>query len=172
MYSICCTRKLLDRGGRRQLVSPASPTTVLGNWYANIVFARPEQLVVCISENTLLPVVVPAKDFTRLPERIASAVSDILKVIEVPDDDIAAEFLEMQDAHFSKTTDRRILGCLNDFVFHVQHGAGSHPELSLHERALRLARMPCASLQYAYPSEAALAAFIASKALKAAKSAA
>lgn len=147
-----------------------APTTALGNWYANIVFARPEQLVVCISERTLLPVVVPAKDIKRLPQRISTAVLEMLKAIGVPDEEVMAELSEMQEVCFAKTADRRVLGALNDFVFHLQHGVGSHANLNLHERALRLARMPSGVLKYAYPSESTLAALVASKAHKAAKS--
>jgi hypothetical protein len=172
MYVIRCTRKLLDRGAPQHSLPSGAPTTVLGDWYANIVFERPEQLVVCISERTLLPVIVPAKDIKRLPDRIASAAEEILKAIGVPPEDVAAETLAMQEAYFAKTVDRRVIGSLNDFVFHVQHGTASRRDLSLHERAIRLARMPSAVLEYAYPSEAALAAFVASNALRAAKSAA
>ena len=136
------------------------------------MIARPQQLVVCISERTLLPVIVPAKDIQRLPDRIAAAVAEILRKIGVAEEDVDAEIAEMQTADFSKTANRRLLGSLNDFVFHVQHGAAMHPELTLGERALRLARMPCAVLDFAYPSEAALAAFVTRKALKGAKSAA
>jgi hypothetical protein len=172
MYAVRCTRKLLDRAAPKDLVLPAAPTNVLGDWYANIVFARPEQLVMCMSQRTLLPVIVTAKDIKHLPKRIATAVEQMLNAIGVPTDDVAAELSKMQEAVFAKTADRRALGSLNDFVFHLQHGTGSHPDMSLNERALRMARMPCGALGYAYPSEATLAAFVASKALKAAASAA
>jgi hypothetical protein len=172
MYSIRCTRKLLDRGAPIRLPPESASTTVLGDWYANIVFERPEQLIVCISERTLLPVIVLAKDFKRLPDRIAAAVETMLKAIRLPDQDIVEEISDMQQNHFAKTTDRRVLGSLNDFVFHVQDGTASRREDTLHERALRLAQMPCSVLQYSYPSESALAAFIANNALKAARGAA
>jgi len=172
MFAIRCTRKLLDRGAPKPLIAPVPPTTVLGDWYANIVFARPEQLVVCISERTLLPVIVKAKDISHLPQRVAAATAVILREIGVPQQDADAEFAEMKEGYLASTADRHVLGSLNDFVFHFQHGAGSHADLSIFARTLRLARMPCATLEYAYPTEATLAAFAASRALKAAKSAA
>ena len=172
MYSICCTRKLLDRGTPQPGAVTTEPTTVLGNWYANLVISRPQHLVVCISERTLLPVIVPAKDIQRLPDRIAAAVAEILTEIGIAKEDVDAEISEIQTANFSKTANRRLLGSLNDFIFHLQHGAAMHPELTLRERTLRLARMPCAVIDFAYPSEAALAAFITQKALRVAKSAA
>ena len=172
MYAIRCTKKLLDRGAPKTQAPEITTTTVLGDWYANILIERPEHLVVCVSERTLLPVIVPAKDLKRLPSRLAAAAAEMLKAIGVQDQDVAEEFAAMQETYFAKTSDRRVLGSLNDFVFHVQNGTASHHEFTLHERSLRLAQMPCAVLNYAYPSESALAAFAASKALKAAKSAA
>ena len=172
MFSVCCTKKLLSRGAPKDLGPPAPSTTVLGNWYANIVFTRPEQLVVCISERTLLPVVVPAKDVRRLPERVAAAVGQMLLSIGVSAEDVAGELEEMREGQLSKTADRRVLGSLNDFVFHFLHGVAGYPELSAQERALRLARMPSGAIEFAFPDEATRAAFAASKALRAARSAA
>ena len=170
MYAIRCTKKLLDRGAPKTLAPETVPTTVLGDWYANLVIERPELLVVCISERTLLPVIVPAKDLKRLPDRVVAAVEAMLIAIGISDHEVDEEISAMRESYFAKTADRRILGSLNDLLFHVQNGTASCRELSLHERSLRLAQMPCAVLEYAYPSESALAAFTASKALKAAKS--
>ena len=172
MFAVRCTRKLLNRGAPKSLSAPAPPTTVLGDWYANIVFTRPEQVVVCISERTLLPVIVTAKDIKRLPERLAAAAGVILVSIGASPEDVDAELSEMRVGCLATTASRRVLGYLNDFVFHFEHGAGSQAELSIHERTLRLARMPCAALEYAYPTEATLAAFATNRALRAAQSAA
>ena len=172
MFAVRCTRKLLGRGSPKNLVTPVPPTTILGDWYANIIFTRPEQLIVCVSERTLLPVIVAAKDVKRLPERVATAAETILTAIGVPKEDVEAELAEMHAGYLAPTTNRRVLGSLNDFVFHFEHGAGSVPELNMLERTLRLAKMPCGALAYAFPSEATLAAFATSRALKAAKRAA
>ena len=171
MFAVRCTRKLLERGAPKVLDKPAPPTTVLGDWYANIVVTRAEHLVVCISEKTLLPVVVTAKDVKHLPERLSAAVRTMLAAVGVSEVQIESELLEMRAGYLATTQDRRVLGCLNDFVFHFKHGAGSFPELSNHERALRLARMPCSILEYAFPSEATLAAFSARQAIRAASKA-
>ncbi len=172
MFSVCCTRKLLSRGAPKTVGPPRPATTVLGNWYANIVFTRPLQLVVCISEKTLLPVVVPAKDIMALPQRVAEAVERMLIAVGVPASDVARELHEMQDGHLSKTADRRVLGSLNDFVSHFLWDMEDHPDLKLQERALRLAEMPSGAIEYAFPAEATRAAFAAARVLAAAKSAA
>ena len=172
MFAIRCTKKLLDRVSAKALPLPVPPTTVLGDWYANLAFTRPEQHIVCISERTLLPVVVTAKDAKSLPDRLAEATAEVLMAIGVAATDIDEEVKQMNSAYFAKTADRRVLGSLNDFVFHFEHGTGSDMRMSLLERTLRMAHMPCGAIEYAYPSEAALAAFAARKVMKAASSAA
>ena len=152
MFAVRCTRKLLDRGALKQLDTPVQATTVLGDWYANIVVTRPEHLVVCISEKTLLPVVVTAKDIKHLPERLSAAAKTMLAAVGISEKEIARELLEMRAGYLATTQDRRVLGCLNDFVLHFKYGAASYPELSNHERALRLAQMPCSKLEYGSPS--------------------
>ena len=60
MVTLRCTQKLLRR--LEVTDKPAAPTPVLGDWYANILFSRPHQLVLCVSERSLLPVVLLAKE--------------------------------------------------------------------------------------------------------------
>ena len=172
MFAVRCTRKLLDRGAPRPLVTPVAPTTILGDWYANIVFTRPEYLVVCISEKTLLPVIVTAKNVKHLPERVAAAVGNMLTAIGVPAPEVEAELAQMNGGILAATVNRRVLGSLNEFVFHFEHGAGSYPELSIEDRALKLANMPCGAIEFVFPSKATLAAFAANRVVRAAKSAA
>ena len=103
MFAIRCTRKLLKRGAPSKLETPVAPTTVLGDWYANVLVTRPEHLVLCISERTLLPVVVTAKDIRRLSERVASAAQQMLASIGLPQQDIDCELREMQTSYLATT---------------------------------------------------------------------
>jgi hypothetical protein len=172
MFAIRCTRKLLNRGAPAVLEAPVAPTTLLGDWYANVVFTRPEQLVVCIAERTLLPVVVTAKDVKGLPGRVAAAAREMLSAVGIGPGHIAAEVEAMECGYLAVTANRRVLGSLNDFMFHFEHEYYAHPGLTLHERALSLAEMPCGAIEYAYPSEATRALFASAQAIRAAQSAA
>ena len=164
MFAICCTRKLLDRGASFPLKTPVEPTTILGNWYASILFAKPQQLVLCVSERTLLPVVVTAKDIKKLPDRLASATKEMLLTIGVPLDQAEAEFLEMTCGYLAVTSNRSILGSLNDLMYHLNHGLVVRPEHSHSDRSLRLAQIPLRAIGYAYSSEATLTLFAAAHA--------
>jgi hypothetical protein len=63
--------------------SPPSSTGRLGDWYASLLVVHSAHLVLCLSERTLLPVIVPAKDIATLPTRLPLAVGEILQAIGV-----------------------------------------------------------------------------------------
>ncbi|EHR70694.1 hypothetical protein BurJ1DRAFT_1835 [Burkholderiales bacterium JOSHI_001] len=172
MFAIRCTKKLLVRGNLVVNPAPSPTTTVLGDWYANVLITRPHHLVLCISEKTLLPVVVAAKDLKAFPLRLTEAVEIMLTRIGVPAHLVHAETREMSQSVFAKTESRKVLGSLNDFMFHLQDGCASDTSLSLGERAMQLANMPSGAIEFAFPSEQALSLFQARQAIEAAQSAA
>ena len=172
MFAIRCTKKLLVRGAFPRVAEAEGTTTALGDWYANILVARPQHLVLCVSERTLLPVVVAAKDLEGLPSRLAQGVEDMLTRIGVPQNLVQAELQAMSQHHFAKTASRKVLGSLNDFMFHLQDGCASDSSMPLAERAMQLANMPSGAIEFAFPVEQALSLFQARHAISAAKSAA
>ncbi|MCB0995944.1 MAG: hypothetical protein KDB21_12680 [Acidimicrobiales bacterium] len=58
MYTVRGTKKLLDRVGRPMSEPLPSSTTVLGDWYANVLFWRP-QVAMFVSASTFVPVLLP-----------------------------------------------------------------------------------------------------------------
>src|SRR5262249_43825383 len=66
------------------------PSTNLGDWYAHLLFTRP-QVVLCVSERTLLPVLIPARDGSLLVRRLREAVRQMLRALRVPEVAVAAE---------------------------------------------------------------------------------
>ncbi len=62
VYTLRCTGKLLARLGTVTEVAREPPTTVLGDWYGTLIHAPGMQLVLLMSERTLLPLVVPARE--------------------------------------------------------------------------------------------------------------
>ena len=60
MFTLRCTKKLLTRLKVKPDLQPPPSTTKLGDWYADTLNLGRERLVLCVSELTLLPVVVPA----------------------------------------------------------------------------------------------------------------
>jgi hypothetical protein len=131
MFALRCTQKLLDRIKVSPDPEPVPPDTVLGDWYANLVRAGRTQLVLAVSERTLLPVVVPAREGRTVASRVAGAIEPLLLSIGVPDEAANAECDAMQHAVIAKTASRRVLGSLNDLAFQLQVGLHHFPDRTL-----------------------------------------
>ncbi len=166
VYTLRCTRKLLGRAPNEPAAQDVAPTTLLGDWYANVLVRRPHHLVLAVSERTLLPVIVPAKDAAKLPERVADAALGMLLAVGVTKEQAEAERAEMTIARFGRTASRRVLGSLNEFMFDLEFRLRARPDESLLDMALMLAQMPCKLLEHSSPDRATLALFATSIALE------
>lgn len=160
MLTLRCTQKLLKRGLVETGGEDGQPSTLLGDWYANLIVARPQHLVLCVSERTLLPVILPAKDVKSLPSRLPEAVCEILAHLGIASAAVDVERREMQSVRVGRTASRRVLGSLNDFMFQLEYGLKFSPERSLVEQSLWLAETPCKPIEYASPDRAATALFL------------
>ena len=159
MVTIRCTQKLLHRV--RPTLAPKPATTRLGDWYANILFARPEQLVVCVSERTLLTVVVPARPASALGVRLAHGLANLLAALDVAPEQIAREVKEMSEFSFARTENRRVIGSMNEMVFHLSVYLQMEPELSQLEASLKLSRTPISAIGRGFPDKTTRALFSA-----------
>ena len=159
MVTLRCTQKLLRRVSEQPNVSPPRPTTLLGDWYANILFSKPQQLVVFVSERTLLPVMVPLKESHTVPGRLAAAVRDVLKALGVAPNLAEREYTEMQQFCYGRTENKRVLGSLNEFMFELTYIIHHRPNEPLLDRSLFLARSPSKPIGYNSPDRATLQLF-------------
>ena len=121
MMTLRCTRKLLDRVGVSAKAETAPPTTVLGDWYAKLVYANPQRLVLCMNERTLLLVVLPARDFKNVAPRFPAQVVSLLTRIGVPAPAVAAEEKAMLAFGLGTTANRKVLGCLNEAALVISY---------------------------------------------------
>ena len=74
----------------------------------------------------------------------------------------------MQRWAIGKTTNRRVLGSLNDLAFQLEVGLLDFPDQTLLAQSLWLARTPLKVIDYGAPDQATLAAFATRRALRAA----
>ncbi len=151
MVTIRCTQKLLRRVP--STATPPSSDTLLGDWYANILFARPDQLIVCVSERTLLPVVVIARAANEMGERLAQSLHQVLLHLGVSAHQAECERAKMGQVLFGPTRNRRVLGTLNEFMFQLSWYLHDHPTASLLNASLWLAETPCSPIGYASPDK-------------------
>lgn len=96
MFNPRCTNSLLKRLKLKSNPDPCPPTTRLGDWYANIIYARPKRLVLCVSERTLLPLLVAAAGPSPLELRIRDALAHALQSLSIPMEFIDAALLAME----------------------------------------------------------------------------
>jgi hypothetical protein len=159
MFTLRCTQKLLRRGLVETAAASAQATTVLGDWYANVVITRPSHLVVCVSERTLLPVVVAAKEPKHLPQRVAQALVPLLQALEIEPSAIERELSSMQSWQVGRTASKSVVGSLNEFIFFLEHSLRTHPKRSLLEHSLYLAQVPMKGAERSSPDRATSALF-------------
>lgn len=167
MYTLRCTQKLRSRGLKPSEGAGRAPDTVLGDWYATLLHCRPQQLVLCVSERSLLPVVLPARDARSLPQRLAETVPVMLAALGVPADAIAEEFAAMTDARVGPTASRSVLGSLTQLSYLLEVFQAQNDDHSFLELSLRLAQTPLSALgpDSPFPDRATLAAFDAAAVL-------
>ena len=77
MYTLHCTKKLLDRVNLPTASPVGPPTTVLGNWYATALFWK-QQVALFVNERTLLPVFMPLAPASTVIRRFPSELATLL----------------------------------------------------------------------------------------------
>jgi diadenosine tetraphosphate (Ap4A) HIT family hydrolase len=144
MFVLRCTRRLLGRIKADPVDNPPVTTTTLGDWYANLVHIGRLQMVLAVSERTLLPVVVAAAPIASLPSRLRSGVADVLAALDIPAPEIDKEVAAMTDFAWGKTANRQVTGMMVDFQKAMSFYVEDRPELQ--DLSLRLAETPSSPL--------------------------
>ena len=145
MYSIHATKKLLDRVKQPAQAPVLYPATALGNWYATVLFWRP-QVALFVNEWTLLPVLVPFAPAVGLAGRFPGQAGRVLDRLGTPIDFLIQEVAAMADSSYAKTANRSVVGSMNDMAFHaeVRRSVEGNDLVSL---SVSLAGMPCGPLR-------------------------
>ncbi len=137
-----CTQRLAKRFALELAEDSPASTGTLGDWYANLLNIGHTRLVLCLSERTLLPVLLPARK-AEFPGRFSAYLAPVLHGIGIASGLVEAEIASLGDVAFARTRSRSVLGALNDFAFNaaarLQHPAGPG---RLIEAAVELADMP------------------------------
>jgi hypothetical protein len=138
------TRKLASLLPASGIVT-ASPDTALGDWYVNRIVVDRQPLLLLVSSASLLPMLLPARDARRLPDRLAGLVETRLRHCGVDPRAIEAETRAMTPVAIAPTVDRSVLGIMVDFAksvpYHLEPGHWNEGTLRLVEE--RLAETPC-----------------------------
>jgi hypothetical protein len=145
MLQIHCTKKLLDRIKQSATVPNGAAGTVLGNWYATALFWKP-QVALLVNEKTLLPVLMPLAPATDLATRFPEQLASVLAAHGVPQQFIDNELAEMHEVQYAKTSNRSVVGIMNQFTY-LAEGYREYLETNdLLALSLRLSETPCSPL--------------------------
>lgn len=155
MVVLRCTRKLLRRIREKPVESAPTSSTLLGDWYVNVLWVYRKPLVLAVSAQTLLPVLIPARDPSSLAERLAAELGEVLSALRVSRQKIDRERRQMADGLFAQTNSRTILGTMNDFGRMLDPAPGQ----SLTSAALELAEAPCGPIGMESPDRATVKLF-------------
>lgn len=145
MLIVRATGKLRQRLGRPTLREGEGATTLLGEWYATILFWRP-QVALLVNEPTLLPVLMPLAPAATLPARIPQQIVAALSAHGAPDSIVDEEARRMREWRFGPTANRSVVGIMNEFTYLAEAWCQDQPQPDLHALALRLATTPCGPL--------------------------
>jgi hypothetical protein len=157
MYTLRCTQKLLRRVGEIIEPEPPAPTTMLGDWYANVVTVAGKPFVLAVSERTFLPLVVPLREARTLRRRVQEQAAEVLLRLRVPQARFEHEVEQMSDAVLGRTASRRVVGVLVDFAYQLQARADRTDALIA--LSLRLGETPCGPLKMESPERVTRALF-------------
>jgi len=155
VYSIYATKKLLDRMQEGTVYSVPEATTNLGNWFAKPLFWRP-QYALFINEKTFLPVFASLAPASSLANRFPDDLATTLRAHGVPESFIENELLAMDDVAVSKTSNRRVVGIMNELATMATRMRTFHPDLTPLQLAMELARVPLglSGGDYRFPEDA------------------
>jgi hypothetical protein len=139
------TRKFLDRVGRPTVASDDRSTTSLGDWYAAVLFWRP-QVALFVNETTLLPVLVPLAPAASVVDRFRKSVGEVLGAHGASASFIEAEMAQMTEHRLAATKSRSVIGVMNEFA-RLGEGFGKSADVpDLEALGMWLSRTPCGPL--------------------------
>ena len=145
MVIIRGTRKFLDRVGAPREPNTAS-TTMLGDWFATVMFWRP-QVGLFVNATTLLPLFMPLAPAATVLQRFPDTLAVILRAHGIAEHIIDHEVAETAEQRLAKTNNRSVVGVMTDFARLAdwrRHEITGPDDLTW--LSLDLARTPCSPL--------------------------
>jgi hypothetical protein len=139
------TKKFLDRAGR-PVTGEVTSSGLLGDWYVNVWFWRP-QVAVFVNERTLLPVLVPLAPAATAVARLPGSFAEMARHIGVNATALAAELSMMSEFVLAKTASRSVLGTMNEFSHLADNYRWLHDVIELIDLSLWLAQVVCGPLR-------------------------
>ncbi len=114
------TKKLRDRLKTAPAAGPDDQsTTELGDWFATALFWRP-QVALLVNQRTFVPVLVELAPASTLLDRVPAAIEAVLRHHGLEQEFLSAERGAMREVRLAPTSDRRVLGVMNELTFQAE----------------------------------------------------
>jgi len=139
------TRKFLDRVKGPVNAGDEKSTTELGDWYATVLFWKP-QVALFVNELTLVPVLVPMAPAVTVLDRLVPSVAAVLRAHGLGPLLVDNEVAEMMEQRLTTTQNRSMVGIMNEFAYLGEVYVRSNDAIDLPALSLRLAKTPCGPL--------------------------
>jgi len=161
MHLLRCTKKLLTemKLNDTDLYQEESSSSGLGDWYVNLFKYSRFKCLVFTNEMTLFSFVsfrVGKSEIRELPGEFRYHLNIALKQEGIPDKIIFSILEDYLDVKYGKTTNRSVLGSMNDMIsiykFRVDKLDTLNPD-TLQSLNVKLNRNPLKVLDYKYPIE-------------------
>ncbi len=158
MITLRCTRKLQEFLSVDFLDNPELSKARLGDWYTNLIPTLSGDLIIFVSEKSLLTVAIPVWESKNLLSLFGFRVANLLRMINIHPKIIAKEITHYGQIQFAKTESRSILGTMNEIALHFQYKAQyakKEEDYSISNMELELSEYIWKRQNYRYPSEVA-----------------
>jgi hypothetical protein len=139
------TKKFLDRVGSPIAAPEDASTTQLGSWYATVLFWK-TQLALFVNEETLLPMMLPFTPAASVLDRFGPGLESLLRAHGLAAPFITAELSEVRKCRLTKTSNRSVLGIMNEFAYLADVVRHSTDAVDLQALSVELAETPCSPL--------------------------
>ncbi|HEY5603546.1 MAG TPA: hypothetical protein VIM41_10580 [Gammaproteobacteria bacterium] len=159
---IRCTQKLLKELGVKNSEPDDfdNPITLLGNWYANIFFLDRKKTIIFMNEQTRLSFIIYGirKDnIKNFPIIFLNGVEQLLVLEGISDSAIDKVLDEYSQIFVTKTTNKSLLGNMNDLVNLYTHfvlSSGGLKHADLMDIIARINRTPQRNIGWSNSAEA------------------
>lgn len=145
MLTVFGTKKLLDRIKPLIVAPDGTSSTTLGNWYATVLFWKP-QVALLVNERTLLPVLMPLAPASDLAARFPSHLAGVLASHGMPLSFVEHELAQMNEVQYAKTSNRSVVGIMNQFSYLAEGYREYLQTNDLMALSMRLSETPCSPL--------------------------
>ena len=152
---IRCTKKLL----KELRIKPQEPEVIseVGSWHANLLLIERRKCVLFTHDMTLFSLFVAGlkrPDFEHIDHIFGQTLFKTMLLFDFEQTEVEKMLDWSQHNSYAKTSNRSVLGSMNDMVFQIEHriameGGLAHADLD--DLRMQINEIPFKAINYEYP---------------------